>query len=91
MGNKAWNDLKVPAGDRYTWDPDSTYIQSPPFFETMERKLPQNNSISDARVLLNLGDSVTTYHISPGGAISRSSSAAKYLQERNIQPRSFNR
>jgi len=81
----------VPAGDRYTWESDSTYIQSPPFFETMEKELPLIKSISNARVLLNLGDSVTTDHISPAGAISRSSPAAKYLLERNIQPRSFNR
>ena len=90
-GNVAWNELKVPLGDQYTWEADSTYIQSPPFFESMEKTLPAINSISNARVLLNLGDSVTTDHISPAGAISRTSPAAKYLQERNIQPRQFNR
>merc|ERR1711935_153079 len=71
-------------------DDQSTYIQSPPFFETMQRTLPELSSISNARVLLNLGDSVTTDHISPAGAISRTSPAAKYLQAAGMQPREFN-
>ena len=83
--------MKVPSGDQYSWDNDSTYIQSPPFFETMEKELPQIKSIQNARVLLNLGDSVTTDHISPAGAISRTSPAAKYLMERGMQPKQFNR
>ena len=83
--------MKVPSGDQYSWDNDSTYIQSPPFFETMENELPQIKSIQNARVLLNLGDSVTTDHISPAGAISRTSPAAKYLMERGMQPKQFNR
>ena len=90
-GNTAWNELQVPSGDQYSWDNDSTYIQSPPFFETMEKELPQIKSIQNARVLLNLGDSVTTDHISPAGAISRTSPAAKYLMERGMQPKQFNR
>lgn len=89
-GNTAWNELKVPSGDLYSWDNDSTYIQSPPFFETMQQELPQIKSIQNARVLLNLGDSVTTDHISPAGAISRTSPAAKYLMERGMQPKQFN-
>lgn len=89
-GNKAWNELNVPVGDQYAWDPKSTYIQSPPFFETMERELPAVPQIKNARVLLNLGDSVTTDHISPAGAISRTSPAAKYLQENGMQPKQFN-
>merc|ERR1712227_920329 len=89
-GNTAWNELKVPSGDQYSWDNDSTYIQSPPFFETMQKELPQIKSIQNARVLLNLGDSVTTDHISPAGAISRTSPAAKYLMERGMQPKQFN-
>ena len=83
--------MKVPSGDQYSWDNDSTYIQSPPFFETMEKELPEIKSIQNARVLLNLGDSVTTDHISPAGAISRTSPAAKYLMERGMQPKQFNR
>merc|ERR1739838_997985 len=71
-------------------DAKSTYIQSPPFFETMERTLLPVQSIKNARVLLNVGDSVTTDHISPAGAISRTSPAAKYLQENGMQPREFN-
>ena len=90
-GNTAWNELQVPSGDQYSWDNDSTYIQSPPFFETMEKELPEIKSIQNARVLLNLGDSVTTDHISPAGAISRTSPAAKYLIERGMQPKQFNR
>ena len=83
--------MKVPSGDQYSWDNDSTYIQSPPFFETMQKELPEIKSIQNARVLLNLGDSVTTDHISPAGAISRTSPAAKYLMERGMQPKQFNR
>ena len=76
---------------QYQWDGESTYIQSPPFFETMERQLPTISDIKNARVILNLGDSVTTDHISPAGAISRTSPAAKYLQERGLKPRDYNR
>ena len=90
-GNEAWNRLDVEAGVQYKWEADSTYIQSPPFFETMTRDLPPISNISDARVLLNLGDSVTTDHISPAGAISRTSPAAKYLAERGLKPRDYNR
>jgi len=89
-GNEAWNRLDVEAGVQYKWEADSTYIQSPPFFETMTRDLPPISNISDARVLLNLGDSVTTDHISPAGAISRTSPAAKYLAERGLKPRDYN-
>lgn len=89
-GNIAWNGLKVDEGVQYKWDPQSTYIQSPPFFETMEIELPQSFEIKNARVILNLGDSVTTDHISPAGAISRTSPAAKYLQERGLKPRDYN-
>jgi len=89
-GNASWNELKVEPGVQYKWEADSTYIQSPPFFESMERHLPESSKIENARVLLNVGDSVTTDHISPAGAISRTSPAAKYLQERGLKPRDYN-
>ncbi|RUS84407.1 hypothetical protein EGW08_007791 [Elysia chlorotica] len=89
-GNKRWNSLEAPASDLYPWDLKSTYIKSPPFFETMERELPGVQPIVDAAVLLNLGDSVTTDHISPAGSIARNSSAARYLAARGLVPREFN-
>ncbi|GFO09494.1 aconitate hydratase [Plakobranchus ocellatus] len=89
-GNKRWNSLEAPASNLYPWDEKSTYIKSPPFFETMEREVPGVQSIKDAAVLLNLGDSVTTDHISPAGSIARNSSAARYLASRGLVPREFN-
>uniref|UniRef100_A0AAY3ZU51 aconitate hydratase n=1 Tax=Denticeps clupeoides TaxID=299321 RepID=A0AAY3ZU51_9TELE len=83
--NERWNSLKSPSDKLYTWDPKSTYIKSPPFFEGLP---PQ--SIKDAYVLLNLGDSVTTDHISPAGNIARNSPAARYLTSRGLTPRDFN-
>uniref|UniRef100_H3CI89 Cytoplasmic aconitate hydratase n=1 Tax=Tetraodon nigroviridis TaxID=99883 RepID=H3CI89_TETNG len=89
--NQSWNALAASSDTLYSWDPDSTYIKSPPFFqraETMELRPPE--SILDARVLLNLGDSVTTDHISPAGNIARSSAAARYLTSRGLSPRDYN-
>ncbi|XP_052003752.1 cytoplasmic aconitate hydratase-like [Xyrauchen texanus] len=88
--NESWNSLKAPSDKLYTWDPKSTYIKSPPFFEGLTRELQSPKSISDAYVLLNLGDSVTTDHISPAGNIARNSSAARYLTGRGLTPREFN-
>ncbi|XP_022100488.1 cytoplasmic aconitate hydratase-like isoform X2 [Acanthaster planci] len=89
-GNERWNSLDAPESMLYPWDPQSTYIQSPPFFETMEKEVPPITGIKDASVLLNLGDSVTTDHISPAGSIARSSAAARYLASRGLTPREFN-
>ncbi|XP_033725426.1 cytoplasmic aconitate hydratase-like isoform X2 [Pecten maximus] len=89
-GNKRWNALEAPSDILYPWDPKSTYIKSPPFFETMTRELPSQTGLKDACVLLNLGDSVTTDHISPAGSIARNSSAARYLASRGLTPRQFN-
>ncbi|KAI3376647.1 hypothetical protein L3Q82_017082, partial [Scortum barcoo] len=88
--NERWNSLVAPSDKLYTWDPKSTYIKSPPFFEglTMELQLPK--SIENAYVLLNLGDSVTTDHISPAGNIARNSAAARYLTNRGLNPRDYN-
>jgi len=89
-GNQRWNSLDAPDSMLYPWDVKSTYIQSPPFFEKMERELPSVTGIKEAYVLLNLGDSVTTDHISPAGSIARNSPAARYLAGRGLTPREFN-
>uniref|UniRef100_A0A671K8X7 Cytoplasmic aconitate hydratase n=1 Tax=Sinocyclocheilus anshuiensis TaxID=1608454 RepID=A0A671K8X7_9TELE len=88
--NERWNSLKAPSDELYTWDPSSTYIKSPPFFDGLTQELQTPNSITDAYVLLNLGDSVTTDHISPAGNIARNSAAARYLTSRGLTPREFN-
>lgn len=89
-GSSAWQSLQAPAGQLYPWDESSTYIKHPPFFDGMTRELPVSKPIIDARVLLFLGDSVTTDHISPAGSIARNSPAAKYLASRGLTPREFN-
>nr|XP_046236539.1 cytoplasmic aconitate hydratase [Scatophagus argus]XP_046236540.1 cytoplasmic aconitate hydratase [Scatophagus argus] len=88
--NERWNSLVAPSDKLYTWDPKSTYIKSPPFFDGLTMKLQPHKSITDAYVLLNLGDSVTTDHISPAGNIARSSAAARYLTSRGLSPRDYN-
>ncbi|XP_069679495.1 cytoplasmic aconitate hydratase-like isoform X2 [Periplaneta americana] len=89
-GSPNWAQLKAPEGKLYPWDSSSTYIKSPPFFEGMTKELPPIKPIENARVLLNLGDSVTTDHISPAGSIARNSPAARYLAARGLTPREFN-
>lgn len=89
-GNKCWNSLDAPGNILYPWDEKSTYIKPPPFFDTMTRDLPPIQRIEGARVLVNLGDSVTTDHISPAGSIARNSPAARYLGSRGLTPREFN-
>ncbi|MBN3317019.1 ACOC hydratase, partial [Atractosteus spatula] len=88
--NDQWNALKAPSEKLYTWNPKSTYIKSPPFFDNLTVELQSPKSITDAYVLLNLGDSVTTDHISPAGNIARNSPAARYLVNRGLCPREFN-
>ncbi|XP_029023113.1 cytoplasmic aconitate hydratase [Betta splendens] len=88
--NERWNSLVAPSDKLYTWDPKSTYIKSPPFFDGLTMKLHPPKSIHDAFVLLNLGDSVTTDHISPAGNIARNSPAARYLTSRGMTPRDYN-
>ncbi|XP_071782192.1 cytoplasmic aconitate hydratase [Centroberyx gerrardi] len=88
--NERWNSLIAPSDKLYTWDPESTYIKSPPFFDGLTMTLQPPKSINDAYVLLNLGDSVTTDHISPAGNIARKSSAASYLTNRGLCARDFN-
>jgi aconitate hydratase len=89
-GDAHWKSMKVPEGDIYQWDPKSTYIKLPPFFENMPKTPPALADIHDARVLAILGDSVTTDHISPAGSIPVDSPAGKYLVANGVKPHEFN-
>jgi aconitate hydratase len=89
-GNEQWNEVEVPSGDLYAWDPDSTYIQEPSFFEDLSPEPEDLADIEGARVLVKVGDSVTTDHISPAGAIPSKSPAGQYLISKGVDPRNFN-
>ena len=89
-GNETWNDIASSDSEIYPWSDESTYIQEPPFFMNMSPDPDPITEISEARVLVKVGDSVTTDHISPAGAISRGGPAAQYLTERGVEPRMFN-
>ena len=89
-GDERWRDLPVPAGDRYAWDPESTYVAHPPFFQGLAPEPSDPDDIVGARALAVLGDSVTTDHISPAGSIARTSPAAAWLMEHGVEPRDFN-
>ncbi|HET9614167.1 MAG TPA: aconitate hydratase [Candidatus Limnocylindrales bacterium] len=89
-GDERWRALPIPAGDRYDWNPRSTYIARPPFFDGLAPSPAAIEDIDGARVLAVLGDSVTTDHISPAGSIAASSPAGEWLQERNVAPVEFN-
>jgi aconitate hydratase len=89
-GDERWNSLEVPTGDRFAWAGDSTYVRLPPYFQGMPADPPAVTDIEQARVLALLGDSVTTDHISPAGAIKRDGPAGRYLQEQGVEPRDFN-
>ncbi|HEY8639816.1 MAG TPA: aconitate hydratase AcnA, partial [Solirubrobacterales bacterium] len=88
-GDEEWNAVEVPQGDRYTW-PDSTYVRRPSFFEGMPAEPEGVEPIGGARVLAVLGDSITTDHISPAGAIKKDSPAGRWLIEQGVGPRDFN-
>jgi aconitate hydratase len=88
-GDKRWKEIEVPEGDRYTW-PDSTYVRRPSFFEGMRPEPDPVKPIEGARVLAVLGDSVTTDHISPAGAIKKDSPAGRWLIEQGVDVRDFN-
>jgi len=88
--NEVWNSIDVKGGSRYNWVPDSTYIRKPTFFDGLTKEVGELNAITSARVLVLLGDSVTTDHISPAGAIPVDSPAAKYLMDRGIKQEDFN-
>ena len=89
-GDERWKQLQVPTGDRFAWDPDSTYIRNPPFFENITMETSPVRDITGARVLALLGDSITTDHISPAGSIKKDSPAGKYLMAHGVQPTDFN-
>ena len=89
-GNDTWNAIQAGESELYAWDPDSTYIQEPPFFADLTPDIPPIQAIRNARVLALLGDSITTDHISPAGAFAPDSPAGEYLVERGVTPRDFN-
>ncbi|MCS7311993.1 MAG: aconitate hydratase AcnA [Acidobacteria bacterium] len=89
-GDARWRALPVPRGDLYRWDPTSTYIQEPPFFRDLPLEPPSPQDIRGARVLVLLGDSITTDHISPAGAIPEKSPAGQYLIAHGVPPSEFN-
>jgi aconitate hydratase len=89
-GDAHWKGMHVPQGDLYQWDPKSTYIKLPPYFENMPKTPPPLADVHAARVLAVLGDSVTTDHISPAGSIPVDSPAGKYLIANGVKPHEFN-
>jgi aconitate hydratase len=89
-GDELWQSLPTPEGDVFDWDSDSTYVRKPPYFDGMEREPSAVTDVTGARVLAKLGDSVTTDHISPAGAIKKDSPAGAYLAEHGVEQRDFN-
>lgn len=89
-GDERWQGLDTPEGDTFAWDEDSTYVRKAPFFEGLSMELTPVTDIKDARVLALLGDSVTTDHISPAGAIKADSPAGRYLAEHGVARADFN-
>jgi aconitate hydratase len=89
-GNKTWSGIEGSEGDLYNWEPESTYIQEPPFFIGLTRDLPEIKEIRGARALVVLGDSITTDHISPAGAIPAKTPAGSYLIDHDVSIRDFN-
>ena len=89
-GDEQWQALPVPEGARFAWDPDSTYVRRPPFFDTVGAEPTPPSDIVGARVLVMVGDSVTTDHISPAGTIPPDSPAGRYLIDHGVEPDDFN-
>jgi aconitate hydratase len=89
-GDERWRALEIPSGDVYEWEPDSTYIRRPPYFDGMPREPGVVQDVRDARCLVLLGDSVTTDHISPAGAIKPDSPAGRYLIDHGVERKDFN-
>jgi aconitate hydratase len=89
-GDERWRALPVPGGDRFAWDPDSTYVRRPPYFDGMAAEPGPLTDVEGARALAVLGDSVTTDHISPAGSIRRDSPAGHWLVEHGVAPEDFN-
>lgn len=84
LGSQIWQSLKVTSEKLFPWDKKSTYVKCPPFFDEMTRDLPEIKPIRSARVLLYLGDSITTDHISPGTSIAKTSPAGRYLADHGV-------
>ncbi|HEY7043481.1 MAG TPA: aconitate hydratase AcnA, partial [Nocardioidaceae bacterium] len=89
-GDERWQNLPTPEGDTFAWDDESTYVRKPPYFDDMPAEPTPVEDISGARVLAKLGDSVTTDHISPAGAIKKDSPAGQYLADHGVEQRDFN-
>ena len=90
-GTKEWKDIgQGQDGKTYNWNEDSTYIKNPPFFEGISRDVPETKNIEGAHCLALLGDSITTDHISPAGAIKKDSPAGEYLMSKGVEPKDFN-
>ena len=89
-GDERWQQLDVPGGDTYAWDPSSTYVKNPPYFAGMTLDAPGVQAVQGARVLALLGDSITTDHISPAGNIAVKSPAGAWLIEQGVKPADFN-
>src|SRR5690348_146792 len=89
-GSREWNAIEVTEGDQSPWAGASTYIKNPPYFEGMAMELPSHGDIEGAYCIGLFGDSITTDHISPAGAIKKDSPAGKYLMERGVEPKNFN-
>ncbi|GHJ96624.1 aconitate hydratase [Streptomyces sp. NE5-10] len=89
-GDAQWQALSIPTGNTFEWDTESTYVRKPPYFEGMTMETTPVTDITGARVLAKLGDSVTTDHISPAGAIKADTPAGKYLTEHGVERRDFN-
>jgi aconitate hydratase len=89
-GDDRWRELPIPRGQLYDWDPDSTYVQEPPFFKDLAPEPAQPANIHGARVLVMAGDSLTTDHISPAGSIPKDSPAGRYLMSKDVSQRDFN-
>jgi aconitate hydratase A / 2-methylisocitrate dehydratase len=89
-GDANWKNLPVPTGDVYGWDPQSTYIKRPPYFDHMVDPKTSIQDVAGMRVLALLGDSITTDHISPAGSIQKDSPAGQYLMAQGVEPKDFN-
>src|SRR5699024_2401977 len=89
-GDERWQSLPTPEGNTFEWAEDSTYVRKPPYFEGMQAQPAPIEDVSGARVLAKLGDSVTTDHISPAGAIKADSPAGRYLTEHGVERKDFN-
>ena len=89
-GDQQWQSLPTPEGETFAWDPDSTYVRKPPYFDGMPADPVPVTDIAGARVLLRLGDSITTDHISPAGSIKGDAPAGKYLSEHGVDRKDFN-